>query len=66
MSRTFSQVASRDKFGGVTVLTGAGLSTAAVLGTFRGADGRWSLAPKLERAMRAEYGLDNIQQLWTV
>src|SRR5665647_3076842 len=39
---------------------------AAGLGTFRGADGRWTLAPELERAMHAEYVPDNIQQLWTV
>jgi len=66
MSRTLSQVAPRDKFDRVTVLTGAGLSAAAGLGTFRGADGRWTLAPELERAMHAEYVPDNIQQLWTV
>lgn len=66
MSRTLSQVAPRDRFGRVTVLTGAGLSAAAGLGTFRGADGRWTLAPELERAMQAEYVPDNIQQLWTV
>src|SRR5665811_2556333 len=66
MSRTLSQVAPRDRFGRVTVLTGAGLSAAAGLGTFRGADGRWTLAPELERAMHAEYVPDNIQQLWTV
>ncbi len=50
----------------IVVLSGAGLSAAAGLGTFRGDSGLWTIAPHLERAMHADLLPDNLPDLWRV
>ncbi len=50
----------------IVFLTGAGLSVAAGLSTFRGPDGLWALAPELEAAMYAERLPGSLPQLWHV
>lgn len=60
------QIAPLSRFRRVCVLTGAGLSGAAGLPTFRGADGLWSLSPELERAMDGLRIRENIGAVWQV
>jgi NAD-dependent deacetylase len=59
-------VPDRDRFPRLVVLSGAGLSAAAGLGTFRGEDGLWTIAPDLERAMHADLLPDSLPDLWRV
>ncbi len=56
----------RADFDRVVALTGAGISVAAGLGTFRGPDGLWAIAPDVERAMHAEYVPENVDLMWLV
>lgn len=55
-----------ERFRRIVVLSGAGLSAAAGLGTFRGDGGLWTLAPELERAMHGDLLPDNLPDLWRV
>jgi NAD-dependent deacetylase len=64
--RSLVEVAPREKFRTVCALTGAGISVAAGLGTFRGPDGRWTLAPEVERAMHHHLLPANVDALWAV
>lgn len=50
----------------IVALTGAGLSAAAGLATFRGPGGLWEEDPELEDAMHAEKVPGNIPVLWRV
>ncbi|WP_158228033.1 Sir2 family NAD-dependent protein deacetylase [Pseudonocardia sp. MH-G8] len=59
-------VAPRERFARVCALTGAGISVAAGLGTFRGPDGLWTIAPEVERAMHAHLLPANVDALWSV
>lgn len=63
---SLAEVAPRERFTRVCALTGAGISVAAGLGTFRGPDGRWTLAPEVERAMHAHLLPGNVDALWEV
>jgi NAD-dependent deacetylase len=63
---TLSEVAPRDRFTRICALTGAGISVAAGLGTFRGPDGLWTMTPEMERAMHVHLLPGNIDALWTV
>lgn len=56
----------RADFDRVVALTGAGISVAAGLGTFRGPDGLWTIAPDVEKAMHAEYVPGNVDLMWQV
>ncbi len=56
----------RTDFGRIVALTGAGISVAAGLGTFRGPDGLWMIAPDVERAMHAHHVPENIDLMWQV
>jgi NAD-dependent deacetylase len=51
-------------FTDVVVLTGAGLSAAAGLGTFRGAGGVWTVRPDLEEAMQGDRVPGNVPLMW--
>jgi NAD-dependent deacetylase len=61
-----AELAPRERYPRICVLTGAGISVAAGLGTFRGPDGLWTIAPEVERAMHADLLPDNVDALWTV
>ncbi|WP_214401886.1 SIR2 family NAD-dependent protein deacylase [Pseudonocardia lacus] len=61
-----AEVAPRGQYLRVCALTGAGISVAAGLGTFRGPDGLWTIAPEVERAMHADLLPDNVDALWAV
>ena len=50
--------------GGVCALTGAGISVAAGLGTFRGPDGAWTIDPELEEALHADHLPGNVDLMW--
>ncbi|MCS6712552.1 NAD-dependent protein deacetylase [Brachybacterium sp. EF45031] len=50
----------------MVLLTGAGLSARAGLGTFRGPDGLWALAPEAEEAMHAERLPGSLPMLWRI
>lgn len=50
--------------GGVCALTGAGISVAAGLGTFRGPDGAWIIDPELEEALHADHLPGNVDLMW--
>lgn len=50
----------------IVALTGAGLSAAAGLATFRGPGGVWDENPELEAAMHADAIPDNLPILWRV
>src|SRR5690606_14104162 len=63
---SLAEVAPRERFTRICALTGAGISVAAGLGTFRGPDGRWTLAPEVERAMHAHLLPGNVDALWEV
>lgn len=65
-SRTLSEIAPPGRYARVVALTGAGISASAGLGTFRGAGGRWTASPELERAMHAQYLPGNIGLMWQV
>jgi NAD-dependent deacetylase len=56
----------RAQFDRIVALTGAGISVAAGLGTFRGPDGLWTIAPDVERAMHAQYVPGNVDLMWQV
>jgi NAD-dependent deacetylase len=64
--KTLVEVAPRDRFTRVCALTGAGISVAAGLRTFRGPDGLWRLSPEMERAMHAQLLPSNVDALWSV
>lgn len=53
------------EFSRVCVLTGAGISVAAGLGTFRGPGGSWTVAPDLEQAMHVRHLPENVDALWS-
>lgn len=59
------QLPPRADFGRIVALTGAGISVAAGLGTFRGPDGEWTLHPDVERAMHAEHVPGNVDLMWS-
>jgi NAD-dependent deacetylase len=50
----------------VVALTGAGVSAAAGIPTFRGPDGLWALSPQLEEAMHGDRVPGNTAALWQV
>jgi NAD-dependent deacetylase len=60
------QLPPRADFDRVVALTGAGISVAAGLGTFRGPDGLWTIAPDVEQAMHAAYVPGNVDLMWQV
>lgn len=64
--KTLVEVAPRDRFTRICALTGAGISVAAGLGTFRGPDGLWRLSPEMERAMHVQLLPGNVDALWSV
>lgn len=66
MNASLADVAPRDRFQRVVALTGAGISAAAGLGTFRGAGGLWTAHPDVEAAMHASGLPDNVPALWDV
>lgn len=66
MSATLADVAPRDRYERVVALTGAGISAAAGLGTFRGAGGLWTAHPDVEAAMHASGLPHNVPALWDV
>ena len=66
MRPTLGDLVPSDGSVSVTVLTGAGISASAGLGTFRGAGGLWTVAPSLEEALHARYLPGNIPVLWRV
>lgn len=50
----------------IVFLTGSGISARTGLGTFRGPEGLWTLAPETEQAMHAELLPESLPQLWSV
>ena len=66
MTVTLAEIAPRDRFHRVVALTGAGISAAAGLGTFRGAGGLWTAHPDVEAAMHASGLPGNVPALWDV
>jgi NAD-dependent deacetylase len=63
---SLAEVAPRERFSKICALTGAGISVAAGLGTFRGPDGRWTMTPEMERAMHVQLLPGNVDALWSV
>ncbi|GAB98269.1 NAD-dependent deacetylase [Kineosphaera limosa] len=61
-----ADIAPRGRFHNVVALTGAGISAAAGLGTFRGAGGLWTAQPDVEAAMHAHELPGNVPALWDV
>ncbi len=66
MRTTLADIAPRDRFRRIVALTGAGISAAAGLGTFRGAGGLWTAHPDVEAAMHASGLPHNLPALWDV
>ncbi|MCW2722434.1 Sir2 family NAD-dependent protein deacetylase [Pseudonocardia sp.] len=66
MSTAGERLPPRAQFDRIVALTGAGISVAAGLGTFRGPDGLWTIAPDVERAMHAQYVPGNVDLMWQV
>lgn len=60
------EVAPRDRFSSICVLTGAGLSVGAGLPTFRGPDGLWTTDADAEQALDGSRVPDNIPVMWRV
>lgn len=63
---TLADLVPRERYPRICVLTGAGISVAAGLGTFRGPDGLWTIAPEVERAMHGDLLPGNVDALWSV
>jgi NAD-dependent protein deacetylase/lipoamidase len=61
-----AEIAPRGDHLRICALTGAGISVAAGLGTFRGPDGLWTVSPETERAMHAHLLPSNLDALWAV
>lgn len=59
-----ADLAPPGRFHRVVALTGAGISAAAGLGTFRGAGGLWTAHPDVEAAMHAHGLPENVPALW--
>lgn len=59
-------MAPRERYSRICVLSGAGISVAAGLGTFRGPDGLWTISPEVERAMHGHLLPGNVGALWSV
>ncbi len=59
-------IAPLSRFRRIVALTGAGISAAAGLGTFRGAGGLWTVNPDVEEAMHAHGLPGNVPALWDV
>lgn len=57
-------IAPRSRYRAVCALTGAGISAAAGLPTFRGQDGLWALDPELERALDGSQVPGNVEVMW--
>lgn len=66
MTATLARIAPREQFESVVALTGAGISVAAGLGTFRGVGGLWNAHPDMEAAMYIDGLPDNVPALWDV
>jgi NAD-dependent deacetylase len=63
---SLAEIAPRGRFSKICALTGAGISVAAGLGTFRGPDGLWTMTPEMERAMHFQLLPSNVDALWSV
>lgn len=63
---SLADIAPRSRYPRVVVLTGAGISAAAGIPTFRGPDGLWALSPQLEDAMHGNRVPGNVAALWQV
>ena len=66
VAATLADVAPLDQFSRVVAITGAGISAAAGLGTFRGAGGLWTASPDVELAMQSSALPANLPELWDV
>ncbi len=66
MTFTLADVAPLHQFSRIVAFTGAGVSAAAGLGTFRGAGGLWTASPDVELAMQSRALPGNLPQLWDV
>lgn len=64
IARSLAEVAPLGAHRRICVLTGAGISAATGLATYRGADGLWTLHPELEDAMLAERLPANLREVW--
>ena len=66
MTPTLAEVAPRNRYRKVVALTGAGISAAAGLATFRGIGGLWTARPDLATAMESSLLPGNLPVLWDV